>query len=293
MMGVNGAEREGGGGSGKASCMSRTSLLRAGGLLWLLRGGCGGRRRPIWLRHLLRGATGSAAALQIAWSRASPIPRSKVAKNIPSEAQFELRDGMQCMAEQVQSALQSRGLAELGHEDEAHSPGAARNNTAEGRLSSVTVCTRRCHQVRCLISYGVLTSSVCLVAAHHEATPWPQQDLRALQNVSQAVWIAASKTQTQLICVLRAPVFLRVEKAIKPRRTSMVAGPAHPFSSSLWKHSIAGPSRLTVATCAIDNDLCVMLHAQMHLGTEVTTPHEPQMPSGKGGTAGLHHGPPC
>ena len=38
-MGADGAEREGGGGSDKASRMSRTSLLRAGGLLRLLRDG--------------------------------------------------------------------------------------------------------------------------------------------------------------------------------------------------------------------------------------------------------------
>ena len=94
---------------------------------------------------------------------------------------------MNCRTERWESAVQLRGLAELGHEHQAHSPGAARNDIADSCLSSVTVRTRHRHQIGCLVSYGVLTASVCLIAADDEATPRPQYDLRTFNTANQAL----------------------------------------------------------------------------------------------------------
>ncbi len=197
---------------------------------------------------------------------------------------------MQCIAELLQSTLQSRGLAELGHEDQAHSPGAAHNNIADGRLSGVTVFTRRCHQISCLISYGVLTSSVCLVAAHHEATPRPQQDLCAPRRQSGIVAVV----QTHRSAHVRAGHPQPLGRVGRSDQTYLKCSMP---STTIFVKLVEAEHRRTAKAdcrhlCAIDNGSFVMLHAKECFRPQVTTPHDPRTPWGKVGTAGLHYGTP-
>ena len=119
-------------------------------------------------------------------------------------------------------------------------------------------CDKPLSRVECLIADRMLVPPVGYVTTHHEAAAWPQQNLRKCDGVAHAQTLHSTLPSSNSAC-----------ECCKPQhtpggheRTSNAAGPSHPLSSSLWKHSIAGPPRLIVATCArcIPGSFCDLCH---------------------------------